>query len=86
MSLFDTIDIPGHERTLQPLRAIVEEYRRDCWTTGEYMPNPRLREAAVRKILQLSQFYTAGDAEKLLNRAADRPLRPGRQKPPHRNS
>jgi hypothetical protein len=76
MSLFDTIDIPGHERTLQPLRAIVEEYRRDCWTTGEYMP----------KILQLSQFYTAGDAERLLNRAADRPLRPGKQKPPHRSS
>jgi hypothetical protein len=59
MGLFDPIDMPGHEKTLQPLRAIVEEYRKDCWTTGEYMPNPRLREAAMRKILQLSQFYTA---------------------------
>jgi hypothetical protein len=86
MGLFDPIDMPGHEKTLQPLRAIVEEYRKDCWTTGEYMPNPRLREAAMRKILQLSQFYTAGDAEKLLNRAAGKPLRPGKQKPSHRIS
>ncbi len=85
MSLFDTIDVPGHEKTLQLLRAIVEEYRKDCWTTGEYMPNPQLREAAVRKILQLSQFYSAADAEKFLNRAAGKPLRPGRQKPAPRS-
>jgi hypothetical protein len=82
----------GAQRHRRPLDrplcrlAIVEEYRKDCWTTGEYMTNPRLREAAMRKILQLSQVYTADDAEKLLNRAAGKPLPPGKQKPSHRIS
>lgn len=85
MSIFHTIDIPGHEKTLQSLRSIVEEYRKDCWTTGKYMANPRLREAAIEKILQLSQFYSASDAEKMLNRAAGKPFRPGKQKQPIRS-
>jgi len=86
MSMFVTIEIPGHEKTLQPLLAIAEEYRRDCWTTGKHMPNPRLREAAIQKILQLSQFYSASDAEKILNRAAGKPLPPGKQKQRPRTS
>ena len=80
MSIFRTIEIPGHEKALQLLRVIAEEYRKDCWTTGKHMPNPRLREAAIRKILQLSQFYSPSDAEKILNRTAGKPLFPGKQK------
>ena len=78
--MFRTIGIPGHERTLGTLHAIVEEYRKDCWTTGRHMPNPRLREVAVEKILRLSQFYSASDAEKILNRAVGKPFPPGKQK------
>jgi hypothetical protein len=80
MSIFSTIEIPGHEKTLESLRVIAEEYRKDCWTTGKHMPNPRLREAAIQRILQLSQFYSPSDAEKILNRAASRPFLPGKQK------
>jgi hypothetical protein len=78
--MFGTIEIPGHEKTLQLLLAIAEEYRRDCWTTGQHMSNPRLREAAIQKILELSQFYSASDAEKILIRVAEKPLPPGKQK------
>jgi hypothetical protein len=84
--MFRTIDIPGHERTLAPLYAIIEEYRRDCWTTGKHMPNPRLREAAIQKILRLSQFYSAGDAAKILNRAAGKPFPPAKHKQRPRTS
>jgi hypothetical protein len=86
MNFFDTTEIPGHEKILQSLREIVEEYRKDCWTTGEHMPNPRLREAAIQKILQLSQFYSASDAEKILVRAAGKPFPPGKQKQRPRTS
>ena len=79
MSIFDNpVGIPGHDVTLRLLNDILENYQRACYATGKRVEQPHLKDAAKKAIQGLSPFYSGGDADKLLERAASRPWPAGK--------
>jgi hypothetical protein len=83
MALFDDLtELTGHDVTLLQLDEIIEEYQRACYATGKYVEQPHLRETARKAIQALSPFYSESDADKLLERAVNKP-RPGTSCKPH---
>jgi hypothetical protein len=80
------VGIPGHEKTITPLQKIVAEYRTASFdSNGKYNFSQQRQDEAVKKITYLSQFYSRGDAIKMLGRAVASAQRPATtSKPPRR--
>jgi hypothetical protein len=75
MAILDNpVEIPGHDVTLRLLNQILEDYQKACYATGKWVEQPHLKDAARKAIQALSPFYSESDANKLLERAASRPL------------
>lgn len=74
-TLFDNaIGIPGHDITMRLLDEILEDYRKCCYATGKLVKQPHLKDVARGAIQDLSPFYSASDADRLLERAIARKL------------
>lgn len=74
-----TIEIPGHEKTIGTLEKIVAEYQAASFdSVGKYNFSKTRQDAAITPIMELSQFYTRGDAIQMLSRAVTSPPRPAR--------
>jgi hypothetical protein len=80
------VGIPGHEKTIAPLRKIVAEYRTASFdSSGKYNFSQQRQDEAVKKITDLVQFYSRGDAIKMLGRSVASAQRPATtSKPPRR--
>jgi len=79
------VSIPGHEKTITPLQAIVAEYRTTSFdSNGKYTFDQTRHDTAIRAIMGLSQFYSKSDALQMLGRAVSSAPRPMPSlKPPH---
>ena len=77
--------IPGYEKTITPLQAIVSEYRAASFdSNGKYNFDQTRHDTAIRAIMSLSQFYSKSDALQMLGRAVSPAPRPTpSSKPPH---
>src|SRR4051794_17773529 len=71
------VSIPGHEKTITPLQAIVAEYRATSFdSNGKYNFDQTRHDTAIRAIMSLSQFYSKSDALQMLGRAVSSAPRP----------
>ena len=77
--------IPGYEKTITPLQAIVSEYRAASFdSNGKYNFDQTRHDTAIGAIMGLSQFYSKNDALQMLGRAVSPAPRPTpSSKPPH---
>ena len=81
------VEIPGHEKTLNPLQKIVAEYRSASFNSnGKYSFDQKRQEAAINAIMALSQFYSARDALQMLGRAVTSAPRPATTSKPPRTA
>jgi hypothetical protein len=71
------VTVPGHEKTINRLQAIISGYRMGCFdSNGKYNFNQNRQDVAVDQIMGLSQFYTRSNALKMLGGAVSSPPQP----------